>query len=32
MVHPNIVPKAIVSMDVKSVDIELDVGKQYTNK
>lgn len=30
--HPNAIPKAIVSLDAKPTDIEVDVGKKITNK
>lgn len=32
MVHPDVVPKPIMSMDAKSVDFKVDVGKQFTNE
>lgn len=31
MVHPNVVPNNIVSMGVKVVNVEVDVGKQFIN-
>lgn len=32
MMHSDAVSKAIVFMDVKSVDVKVDVGKQFTNE
>lgn len=32
MVHPDAVPKAIVSTDVKPVNVDVDVGKQFIKK
>lgn len=32
MVHPNVIPKVIVSMNVKPIDVEIYVGKKIMNK